>query len=255
MGYFYVDDTVHERGNFVLCAAVYSRDEADSDVRRELKKAGLTPGRDEFKSRIRMDQNPNMTRLRSRLMSDIHKNRKLGIIVAPISDRERLGSVVLGGLAHFVSSNEVVDRAGIAFLDQGMFSSVRAAEREVSKYGVLTGYHVHFEQDSRAVLGIQLADLAAHTCGIMLLDRLGIVQKTVKAGENSGYDPDMDLELGFSLWAQLRYSFFRHKHPDRDGENPLLDSRSGLFVAPTCSSGLAEAALRQFGDIYMGCIH
>jgi len=255
MGYFYVDDTVHERGNFVLCAAVYSRTEIDSELQHELKEAGLTPGKDEFKSRIRMDQNPNMMRLRSRLMSDIRGNRKLGIMVAPISDRSRLGAVVLQGLAHFIDSNEIVDNSGVAFIDQGMFSSVKRAEKEASKHSVLAAYEINFEQDSRTVLGIQLADLAAHTCATMLLDQLGVIHKTVKAGENSGYDPDMDLELGFSLWGQLRYSFLRHKHPDRDSEDPLLDSRSGLFVAPMCSSELAGAALARFGNVYMGCIH
>jgi len=255
MGYFYVDDSVHERGNFVLCAAVYSPTEIDSDIHRELEQAGLTPGKDEFKSRTRMDQNPKMMQLRSRLMSHIQGNRKLGLIVAPIADRSRVGSVVLQGLAHFVDANEIVDRSGVVFIDQGMFRSIKAAQSEASKHSMLASYKINFEQDSRTVLGIQVADVAAHTCATMLLDQLGIIRKTVKAGENSGYDPDMDLELGFSLWGQVRYSFFRHTHAERGSENPLLDSRSGLFVAPTCSRELAEAALARFGDVYMGCIH
>jgi len=34
----------------------------------------------------------------------------------------------------------------------------------------------------------------------MLLAELGLVKKTVKAGEK-GYDPDSDMELEFELWA------------------------------------------------------
>jgi hypothetical protein len=255
MGYFYVDDSVHERGNFILCAAVYSRTELGSEIQSELERAGLTPGTDEFKSGIRMDRNPRMMELRSALMSDIGGNRHIAIIVAPITQRSRLGSVVLNALTQFIDGNEIVDRSGDVFIDQGMFSSATNGAREAATYTALSGYRINVEQDSRVVLGIQLADLAAHTCAVMLLDQLGLVTKTVKAGENSGYDPEMDLELGFALWGQIRYSFFRRQHPDRDPENPLLDTRSGLFIDPTSSTELVDAALARFGNVWMGCIH
>jgi len=255
MGYFYVDASVHERGNSILCAAVYSRTELDSEIKFQLERAGFTPGMDEFKSGVRMDRNPRMMELRSALMSDIGGNRHIAIIVAPIAERSRLASIVLQALAQFADDNEIVDRSGAVFIDQGMFSSAANGAREAATYSALSGYTVNVEQDSRIILGIQLADLAAHTCAVMLLDQLGVVTKTVKAGENSGYDPEMDLELGFALWAQIRYSFFRRQHPDRDPENPLLDTRSGLFIDPSSSTELVDAALARFGNVWMGCIH
>ena len=49
----------------------------------------------------------------------------------------------------------------------------------------------HYRIVSEMAIFRQLADLVAHTCAVMLLAELGLVKKTVKAGENSGYDPTM----------------------------------------------------------------
>jgi hypothetical protein len=70
----------------------------------------------------------------------------------------------------------------------------------------LDNYKLFLEVDSIKVKGIQLADLVAHTFATMLLEQLGLVDKKVKAGENSGYDPDLEIELGFELWASIRYN-------------------------------------------------
>jgi hypothetical protein len=94
----------------------------------------------------------------------------------------------------------------------------------------------------------------------MLLFALGILKKTVKAGEHSGYDPDSDIGVDFELWAGLRWNFFGDPPPPIDTWQSELDWRSnvssrGLHVADSCSPDVRSAALDRFGNMYLGCIH
>jgi hypothetical protein len=96
--------------------------------------------------------------------------------------------------------------------------------------------------------------------GVMLLESLGYLNKTVKAGRNSGYDPDLEIELGFELWTALRYAFFKAPQPFPGPEDELaglvFDVASyGLHVAPSASEALRSAAVARFGKCYLGCIH
>ena len=97
----------------------------------------------------------------------------------------------------------------------------------------------------------------------MLLEEMGLITKQVRAGENSGYPPDDLLELGFELWASLRYALIGQNehieglspHPD-DPANPYFRIDGvGLHVASTCSEELSQQARSRFGINYLGCIH
>ena len=82
----------------------------------------------------------------------------------------------------------------------------------------------------------------------------------MKAGEKSGYDPDLDINLGFMLWVTLRYALFKAPQPIPGPEDPLGDlmfdvANYGLHVASSCSEALRSAALKRFGECYLGCIH
>jgi len=95
---------------------------------------------------------------------------------------------------------------------------------------------------------------------IMLLGTLGLVTKKVKAGPNSGYDPDLDIELGFELWASVRYWFFCCDLKKSDGDDTMEEamvdvSSRGLYIASSCSKELRGAAEARFGKMYLGCIH
>jgi len=84
-------------------------------------------------------------------------------------------------------------------------------------------------------------------------------KKMVKAGENSGYDPDMDIELEWELWARLRYSWFRGEAKDRPSDLTAMQFVNvedyGLYVSDAASAELKEAAISRFGRMYLGCIH
>ncbi len=87
-----------------------------------------------------------------------------------------------------------------------------------------------------------------------------MVKKTVKAGPNSGYDPDADMPLEFELWAGLRYNFFATGPPPYDTWESQLDFKvdvesKGLHVSSSCEEFIKNAALSRFGSMYLGCIH
>jgi hypothetical protein len=144
------------------------------------------------------------------------------------------------------------------YLDEGIKLPASQSGR-LAKFGI----EAHPGASSIDVGGIQVADHAAHALGGMLLEEIGVLKKFVRAGENSGYDPDEMLELGFELWASLRYALAgRNEHipgmspPPEDPANPFFRVDGvGLYVAPTCPPELASHARNRFGINYLGCIH
>jgi len=257
MGYFYFDESIHERGGFILGAWVFSDKDLTLLTSEAIKSVGLEPGRDEFKSGRRMDRDATQRRLRERLKGLLAGTR-LGLVIIPACGRATLGNEALAGLVKIVNANGLDRVHHDVFLDQGVaFENKSAALRQAETRFPL---HVYVEQDSRRVSGLQIADLAAHTMAVMFLETLGFVTKTVKAGSSSGYDPDLDVELGFELWASIRYQFFTQDRPDpftKDlTEGFTLDTASYcLHIAPSCSPQLRKAATERFGTCFVGCIH
>lgn len=139
-----------------------------------------------------------------------------------------------------------------------MFNSKEKAEQLIYQLNFCDS-KFHLEQNSLLIKGIQLADLAAHVSSIQLKNALGLVKKKVKAGENSGYDPHQEIELGFEMWAIIRYAFFNN------GSTILKDDSieyatvkvepHGLYISNFCDNHLTETARNKFGNVYLGCIH
>jgi hypothetical protein len=261
MGFFYFDESIHERGHFALGAFVYTEESLDGPVADALSRSGLIPGVDEFKSGSRMDRCPEQARARILLRSVIfYNNCRIGLVVAPHCPRLTLGPEAITALKKILSTNRFRSGSHEGFFDEGIFEPASAGDRGVDAAGILQPFRFHFEQDSVQVPGIQVADLVAHTCATMLLAQLGVVKKMVKAGENSGYDPDSDMELEFELWAGLRYNFFAAAPPPVDTWESQLDFQvdvksRGLHIADTCEEKVQNAALISFGSMYLGCIH
>ncbi len=258
MAHFYFDESIQDKGAFILGAFAFGAD-ADSTVSEAIAKAGLTPGVDEFKSSTRMSEHPEQVELRDGLRAIIADYR-VGVLVVPSSDRPSLGTFALQALDQFARSNGLIGRPGLeVFLDQGIFPSTAGALQIAAALGVDRYCRVKPEQDSRIIKGLQLADLVAHTAGLMLLESLGPLRKMVKAGPNSGYDEDLDIELGFEMWASLRYQFFNAGPVAGQDEiyagGLVKVGPHGLFVAPSCPPDLRAAAESRFDECYLGCIH
>ena len=254
---FYIDESIHERGGFILGAYVYGPN-PNSKITHALLKCGLRPGTDEFKSSATMSQHLEQVALREELRDVLGGNFQIGVLVMPSTERRELGREALCGLRKFVMANDLTQKGLRAFIDEGFFSSREEAKQLAMTVEIDDLCQIEAEQDSREIKGLQLADLVAHTCATMLLETLGLVSKQVKAGPHSGYDPDLELDLGFELWAGIRYLFFNGELPStvESNEGMIVDVASyGLHVPAACSQELREAAIERFGESYLGCIH
>lgn len=262
MTYFYFDESIHERGGFIAGAYVYGPD-ADAEVLAAVRRVGLRPGVDEFKSSARMSEHPEQVALRTELQK-IFAGYRVAVLITSVHDRGSLGAEALRALDQFARANDLAGRTKlIGILDQGLFASPRQAAEISAAIGLDQYCDVRAEQDSRVIGGLQLADLVAHTTGVMLLETLGLIRglirKQVKAGRDSGYDPAMELDLGFELWAGLRYRFFYSGPVPQQYDmyhGALMEvGPNGLYISATCSPELRTAALHRFGQCYLGCIH
>ncbi len=259
---FYFDESKHPgRGDFVVGAFVGTRDDPPAEIAAALHAEGLVPGTDEYKSCAKMSAHPEQARLRDRLRQVLLWKGQIALVILPYSELPSLGKEALSAFKQLIAKYSwPPGTAHRAFFDQQVFRSIAAADRTVKAALLPSEIQVHVEQDSRQVLELQLADLAAHTCSMMLLEQLGLLAKQVKAGENSGYDPDLDISLGFELWAGCRYSFFSGRPPRIEEMKSILDhkvqvSGYGLFISEGCPPTLRAAAEARFGEMYLGCIH
>jgi hypothetical protein len=260
VGFFYFDESIRDNGGFILGAFIYSKTDLTPSVSDALTAAGLQPGRDEFKSRFQVTHTPEQAALRAHFRSLLHKV-KVGTLIIPTTQRNCLGKEALLGLTKFIKANSLTDMSHEAFFDEGITFAGSCLE---SLRQSIPSCEINRNQDSRLVGGIQLADLAAHSMGTMLLEEQGLISKKVKAGEYSGYLPELELSLGFELWSILRYSFFMSRWPINKGANNPPESIPepwynvqdyGLYMAPSCGTELRSAAIRRFGQSYLGCIH
>ena len=100
--------------------------------------------------------------------------------------------------------------------------------------------------------------MCAHNAATILLSDLGIVRRTVLAGEGSPFDPDEELELEWTLWASLRHCFTSDERAyPGDSREPTEFTEFdafGLFVSDLCAPKVKRAALDRFAHVYMGCI-
>ena len=118
----------------------------------------------------------------------------------------------------------------------------------------------HLEQNSKAVKGIQIADLCSHCLTTMLRESMGDLRKTVTIPEYPGYD-SKDVDIGYQIWASIRYSFLADRKKQYIDRASQLINRTynvepfGLFISDYCSDELTAIARGRFGTVYLGCIH
>lgn len=259
MGYFYFDESIHDRGKFILGAFVYCKNDLTPQVYDKIESVGLRPKYNEFKSSYIMDRGGTYLELREELRGMFMKVN-IGLVIAPIDDRKCFGNHALKGLEKIIVNNNMNKERHDVYFDQGIMYQNKNTLIDLfsKKYNL----NIYNDQDSRIVAGIQMADLSAHTLSIMLLETLGLIKKQVTLGNDSGYSENELFELSFDLWGYLRYSFFSQaiitlEDIDRDPVNAfLIDTGTYcLYLADTCPAVLKEAADNRFGQNYVGCIH
>jgi len=253
----FIDDSIHNRGGFAISGIVVAKDDFECQISQSLKQNGFNPETSEFKSGLDYRKYPKMIDVRKDLKNIISSDCQIGLVILPDADRHNIGLETFKGLKQIIESNNFGNEIEI-YVDENYFRNIRIGEECARKIG-LNVSNLNLEVDSIKVRGIQLADLVAHTCSIMLLEQLKIIDKKVKAGENSGYDPDLEVELGFELWADIRYNFLGKIDMERfefgDGQPIKITEPYGLFISDHCDENLSKNAKERFSEIYLGCIH
>ena len=259
MGQFYIDDSIHDEAGFIIGACVYTDIDINEKIVTIIKSCGFDSDNFEFKSSTKYFKKPEIAQVREQLKGLLTDYCRLGIVVIPRTSRDQLGFECLKAIKQFIDNNKEIKNPVSVYLDQGMFTSKSKTEQLITSIDFME-CKFHLEQNSVAVKGIQLADLVAHISSIQLKDAMGLVTKMVKAGNNSGYDPDSDMELGFEMWATIRNTFFNKRFKQLFTDNPIADATLkvepyGLYISDLCDKKLSDIARTKFGDIYLGCIH
>ena len=257
MAYIYLDDSKHHRFDFSLGAFVICEADPTEYVSSVFREFGFDPAEFEYKSSAKMVSDEGLRNLRTALKSFIGTQCKIAVCV--VNGDKRLGPAALQLLSGALSHPKLIGQTHKVFFDQGMFSSVKAASELAKRDATLACCEFHFEQDSRTHLGIQLADIAAHTCSTMLLEALGHITKkvTIDNPSDSGYH-GLEIELGFEMWADIRYAFLAQskQNPKDDFDVAYVDVFPwGLFIDESVSDKVSAKAMQRFGENYLGCIH
>jgi hypothetical protein len=259
-GFIYYDDSKHPNAEFYLGAFIYSERDLNEEISQYISASGLSPKVDEFKSRLRMDQNPEQKELRKYLKRLI-RHTKIAIVITAPNEKDFKYSTSKALIQLIENNQEDLIFPLTVHLDEGIYKGHNDDDYKslVSSLN-LDLVNLHIEQDSKVIRGIQLADLVAHTCSIIMKESLGLINKTIKAGNNSGYDPDTDIEIGFEMWVGIRYNFFSTPPPHPDKWESQLDcianvEDKGLFISDSCNEKIRVKGKGRFGEMYLGCIH
>ena len=254
MKYVFIDDSIHVRGNFIISGFVFSEINPQDLVGEILFDNGINPEQFEFKSGLSFRKHPEMIIVRDKLKTLLTRNCQIGLVVLPIDKRIQIGEETLKGLKQFIDSNNFDSELNI-YIDENYFKSKVQAKNLTEKYN-FKNCNFHFEQNSKLIRGIQLADIVAHTCSIMLLENLGILDKIVKVFDEDENDTGYEVSIGFEMWATIRYIFLHESFTENDGFEPIFNVKPyGLYISDYCNSNLKETAEKTFGKVYFGCIN
>ena len=255
MAYFYFDDSKHHTWGVSIGAFVIFDHDPQADILRMIIALGFDPDTFEFKSSKIMKGNAGAQKLRVAFRDYVRSKGKIALCITNLD--KRIGPAGLDLLANATSHPLLQSDDHVVFFDEGLFSSSGAARNLARNKGVPLRCTLHFEQKSQKIAGIQLADLIAHMCATLLLDAIGKPKKFVD-WPDSGYDNDIEIDLAFELWAYLRGSFLSIQSPSSsvDFDPTVVDIEAyGLHIDPNVDAGIASAARRRFGTMYIGCAH
>ncbi|MHC2317541.1 hypothetical protein ACVIHC_004587 [Bradyrhizobium diazoefficiens] len=254
--HIFVDDSIHDRDGFVLTAAVIAHEDLAPSIAQLLIEAGLAPGIDEYKSHAPKVHDERSRHLRDRLGELLYTSgARIALAVTPRDHRSAAGTDMLALLARLKSEGALGSSQASVWLDDGLLTTMTIGWLQDHPSH---GLQIEAEHDSKRILGLQLADLVAHTAATIIRCELGSVSKLVPAGPNSGYDPNDMHPLDFELWARLRHNLAGKRatpsHPDGIIELTIFYA-FGLAVSEHCSAEVKAATEKRLGTVYLGCIH
>lgn len=245
--YLYIDESIHNNYGFMVIAYVLCEINPQSDLAGILAKYDM----EEFHACTRMESNTSMQSLRNEFASFVNSKCYWGVLVLPSDSRSNLSDDIKSMLD--IITRDVCRMPLDVFIDEGIID--KTAARSMCAITDINSASICSSRDCK---GIQLADLVAALSGIRLKEEIGNNPKMLSYGEAYGYAPPIEAELGFELWATLRYSMLRQSTSMGDDmpEMAMFPTLGyGLFISPKCSNELSEKADKVFGSVYLGCIH
>lgn len=254
MAYLYLDDSKHHSCGFSISAFAIFEEDPQEELFSMFREEGFDPESFEFKSSHKMAGNLPLQKLRSKLRTYMHHNCRVALSVVNLD--KQLGPVSLLLLQKVLNHGSLNGKKHEVFFDQGLFASKQAGANLAASITGLEQCRFNFEQDSKLIAGIQIADLVAHTCSIMLLDALGHIKKKVQDPER--YAEDDTIDLGFEMWTTVRYAFLSESKSSSRNHSDLAIANVepyGLYVDDGVDQIVAGAAFERFGEVYLGCIH
>lgn len=272
----YIDESIHDSVGVVVTAFIFSDNDFEQEVTEALRKAGLNPPQDEFKSSVRMDMNKSMRKVRSNLLALAGFKSRIAVFFGPFY-RPNLGRQTLQALQSVLVRNAIRPNSLIVHFDEEIFPSVTEANRLHSLFHSLKGCEINGSEDSNNCVGIQVADAVAHSFGQIIKESITNKEKMVDiGGPSSGYPKGTKAPLGWSLLMNLRYALFTRPvifngeaypiesdpvviDPEKDDpvnfcQHPTLLGW-GVQVAPEADANLRQAVEKALGKLWLGCIH
>jgi hypothetical protein len=272
----YVDESVHKDLGFVATAFVFGGSSFEEEVERVLREVGLSPREDELKSSARMDSDPRMRAARDAALNLAGSSTRIAVFFGPY-DRSMIGKHCLQALQSVLLRNGLSGVPLDVHFDEDIFPSAAEADRLQKLFRTLGDVNIHPGEDSRLVLGIQVADVVAHSFGQILKAEISGESKEVEiGGPDTGYPDGTTAPLGWSLLMNLRHALFTrpmayegdqyppesnpvildpvHDDPVDYGQHPTLLGW-GVQVAPEASAELRYVVECSLGRIWLGCIH
>ncbi|MBS1669531.1 MAG: DUF3800 domain-containing protein [Bacteroidetes bacterium] len=259
MYYIYFDESKFPKKNFIIGSFVFCKEDPTNFIEKSLAINGFDPLIYEYKSSTHFGRTPQMAEVRKALKYYFMKNCFFGILVLPHSEIKNLGSLALMALKEFLEINNQPQKNTIYF-DEGIFLNKEMATTLINTLNLYNN-SFHLEQDSKKIRGIQLADLCAHSLTTILRESMGDLKKIVKVSLGSTDALDGESEIGFDIWASIRYNFIHEptkkydKEADQETNFTFNVEPYGLYIAQECDIYLASKARETFGKVYLGCIH
>jgi len=272
----FIDESIHESVETIVTAFIFTDSDFPDEVKKALKESGIDTPKEEFKSSYRMDNNKSMQNARSKLLGLASEKAKIAVFIGPYN-RNRLGLHSLQALQSVLIRNSIDPSNLSIHYDEGILKSKKDIGRIIGLFHYLKGCDIYSEEDSRTCLGIQVADAIAHSFGQIIKESLTGTTKMIEVGgPNTGYKKGTKAPLGRSLLMDFRHALLTRPvicdgedysplsdpiilDPENDDpveymQNPTLLGW-GIKFAPEANSDLRQLLEKDFGQIWLGCMH
>jgi hypothetical protein len=120
MAYLYFDESIRERGGFIVGALVVAKADLSNTVRETWREIGLDPDIFEYKSSTPKVNDPRGQKQRG-ILGGLLQSASLALTICPCTDRRELGKHCASLVSQLHATGLLALRAHDLFLDQNIF--------------------------------------------------------------------------------------------------------------------------------------